>query len=168
MADWASTIAQARKQQEASRETAMPVAFHFGVSIRGPNLDMPDAAFREVSGLDAELDIEEVYEGGQNEFVHRLPKGRRQGNLRLTRGLALRQDPLVAWCQEILDGGLVREVRTATVMVKLLNADHAPVAAWAAENCWPVKWQIGAFDAMANKLAVETLELCYTALKRTM
>lgn len=146
----------------------MPVAFHFGVSIRGVNLDAPDAAFREVSGLDSEIAIEDVREGGQNEFIHRLPKGRVQGNLRLMRGLALDRDPLVLWCREILDGGLIREIRTATVMVKLLNAEHAPVAAWAAENCWPVKWQIGGFDAMENKLAVETLELCYTALKRTM
>jgi len=168
MADWAAPIAQAVSQAGASRDTAMPVAFHFGVSIAGTNIDMPDAAFSEVGGLDAQIEIEEVREGGENEFIHRLPMARRQGNLRLVRGLADWDDPLVSWCTEVLQGGLGAEITTATVIVTLLNSDHTPVAAWSVENCWPVQWKVGALDAMKNELAIETLEICYTRLKRTL
>jgi phage tail-like protein len=146
----------------------MPVAFHFAVSLAGAAVDAPDAAFREVSGLDMEHDLEELREGGQNAFVHRLPKGRKQGNLKCVRGVAVAGDPLLTWCRAVLEDDLTREIETATIVVKLLDADHAPVAAWSAGNAWPVKWQTGGFDAMKNELAVETIEFAYAILRRTL
>jgi phage tail-like protein len=145
----------------------MPVAFHFAVSLSGPGVDASDTAFREVSGLDMEYDVEEVREGGQNAFVHRLPKGRKQGNLKCIRGIAVEGDPLLDWCRAVLEGELIEEIKTATIVVKLLDPDHAPVAAWSAESCWPVKWQVDGFDAMKNELAIETVEFAYTMLRRT-
>jgi phage tail-like protein len=144
----------------------MPVAFHFSVSLEGGSVNEYDAAFREVTGLETEISTQEVREGGENAFVHRLPDGRRQGTLKLARGLAVGDDPLMSWCKEILEGNLTREIETATVVVKLLDEEHSPVAAWSAQNCWPVKWQIGGFDAMKNELAVETIELAYTTINR--
>ncbi len=144
----------------------LPVAFHFAVSLDGAEVKAPDAAFREVSGLETEIETEELREGGENTFVHRLPKGRRQGNLSLVRGLAVGDDPLVRWCTSVLESTLATEIPTATVLVKLLDADHQPIAAWSAQNCWPVKWQVGSFDAMKNEIAVETIELSYTTIKR--
>lgn len=144
----------------------LPVAFHFAVSLDGQGLTLPDAAFREVGGLEAEITTEEVREGGENTFVHRLPTGRRQPTLSLVRGLALGNDPLVQWCKSVLEGGFTTEIDTATVTVKLLDADHSPVAAWSAQNCWPVKWKIGRFDAMKNELAMETVELSCTIIRR--
>lgn len=146
----------------------MPVAFHFSVALSGAGVDASDAAFREVSGLDMEMDVEEVREGGLNSFVHRLPKGRKQANLKCVRGIAVEGDPLLAWCKAVLEGELAQEIETATIVVKLLDADHAPVAAWSAENCWPIKWQVGGFDAMKNELAIETVEFATTAVKRTL
>ena len=144
----------------------LPVAFHFSVSVDGKGVSASDAAFSQVSGLETEIETDNVYEGGENTFVHRLPKGRRQGNLSLVRGLAVGDDPLVTWCKSVLEGTLATEIATATVIVKLLDADHAPIAAWSAQNCWPVKWQIAGFDAMENKIALETIELSYTTIKR--
>ncbi|MGY6412318.1 MAG: phage tail protein [Alkalilacustris sp.] len=145
---------------------ALPVAFHFAVSLDGAQVKAPDAAFRAVSGLEAEIETEEVREGGENAFVHRLPRGRRQGNLSLVRGLAVGDDPLLNWCRAVLEGWLATEIATATVLVKLLDASHQPIAVWSAQNCWPVKWQVAGFDAMKNEVAVETIELCYTTIKR--
>jgi phage tail-like protein len=144
----------------------MPVAFHFSVSILGARVAAPDAAFREVSGLETEIETQDVREGGENTFVHRLPNGRRQSTLKLVRGIAVTGDPLMIWCKETLEGDLTSEIKTATVMINLLDANRIPVASWSAQNCWPVKWQIGGFDAMKNELAVETIELSYTTIKR--
>ncbi len=47
-----------------------------------------DAAFQEVGGLEAEIEVETVVEGGENRFVHRLPKPVKHPNLSLKRGLA--------------------------------------------------------------------------------
>lgn len=144
----------------------MPVAFHFSVSLDGRSVMESDAAFREVSGLETEIATQDVREGGENTFVHRLPNGRRPGTLKLVRGLAVGDAPLMSWCKEVLEGNLTREIETATVVVQLLDEEHSPVAVWSAQNCWPVKWQIGGFDAMKNELAVETIELAYTTINR--
>jgi phage tail-like protein len=144
----------------------MPVAFHFSVSLEGAGIFETDAAFREVSGLETEIATEEVREGGENTFVHQLPNGRRQGMLKLQRGLATGDDQLMAWCKQVLESPLNSEIKTATLLVKLLDAEQSPVAMWSVQNCWPVKWQIGGFDAMKNALAVETIELSYTTINR--
>ena len=146
----------------------MPVAFHFAVSLSGAGIDAPDAAFREVSGLDMEHEVEELREGGQNAFVHRLPKGRKQANLKCVRGVAVSGDPLLDWCKAVMEDDLAQEIETATIVVKLLDADHAPVAAWSAQNCWPVKWQVSGFDAMKNELAIETIEFACSTVRRTL
>ena len=76
----------------------LPVAFHFTVAITGSGTSVPDAAFQEVGGLEAEIEIETVVEGGENRFAHRLPKPVRHPNLTLKRGLTddvERPDPMV-------------------------------------------------------------------------
>jgi len=61
------------------------LAFNFLVELGG----LIVAGFSEVSGLDAEVQIEEYREGGQNEFVHRLPgPARYPSNLVLRHGLS--------------------------------------------------------------------------------
>ena len=46
--------------------------------------------FTEVSGLQVEVGVETVAEGGQNGFVHKLPSRMTWPNLVLRRGLTMR------------------------------------------------------------------------------
>ena len=58
-----------------------PVGFHFRVDFGiAPQGDL-DGRFQEVSGLASELGSEEVVEGGENRFSHRLPGRAKFGNL---------------------------------------------------------------------------------------
>lgn len=56
----------------------LPVAFYFSVNIE--NISFP---FKEVSGLNVEMELETVDEGGLNTYQHQLPKQIRHGNLAL-------------------------------------------------------------------------------------
>ena len=47
-------------------------AFCFKVAFAGST--EVDQAFQEVRGIGADLETEEVAEGGENRFTHRLPK----------------------------------------------------------------------------------------------
>lgn len=60
----------------------LPVAFYF--SVRLGFLELP---FKEVSGLQVELELETIPEGGVNTHQHRLPKQLKHGNLVLKRAL---------------------------------------------------------------------------------
>lgn len=143
-----------------------PVAFHFSVMFMGAMPPVPDMAFQEVSGLESGLETEQLVEGGENRFVHQLPKPHKQGNLKLKRGMTTAASGLVQWCKSTLENDLAKPIEPKDITVSLLNEMRAPVAVWSIGNAYPVKWTVGGFDAMKNELAVETIELAYTTLKR--
>ena len=144
-----------------------PVAFHFSVSISGAS-SSADGAFQEVGGLEAEMDLETVTEGGENRFVHRLPKAVKHPNLKLKRGLTPNNSDIVKWCKDALEVDLAKTIKPKDITISLLDEDASPAATWAITNAYPVKWSVGGRDAMKNELAIETIELAYNTLKRTL
>jgi phage tail-like protein len=144
---------------------APPVAFHFTVSFgtRPPGVD---GSFQEISGISPEMEIETVTEGGENRFVHQLPKGVKAGKLTLKRGVAPMDSPLITWCLSVLEGGLVRAITPKLLHVFLLGADGSPLRVWSVANAWPVRWQVEAFNSTKNELALEQVELAYAYVKR--
>ncbi len=134
-------------------------AFHFKLEFT----DAPgeDTAFQEVSGIASEMDIQEVVEGGENRFVHRLPKGVKHPLLSLKRGIADQDSKLVDWCKLVLEGDLHSRVKTQEVLVYLLDENHNPIRGWSFVNAYPVKWEIDSFNSTKNEVAIEKIELAY-------
>ena len=79
-----------------------PVGFHFRVEFILDGTVESDTRFQEVSGLSAELGTEEVVEGGENRFSHRLPTRAKYSNLTLKRGL-LTESGLIDWCRNAIE-----------------------------------------------------------------
>lgn len=141
-----------------------PVGFHFRVEFTLPGVDDGDTRFQEVSGLTSELGIEEVSEGGENRFVHRLPGRGKYSNLVLKRGLFV-DSKLIDWCKDAIENFVFDPV---TVNVTLLNDQHEPLAdTYSFVNAWPVKWAVSDFKAQENALVIETLELVYNYFTRS-
>ncbi len=102
-----------------------PSAFFFKVVFA--DNDSIDASFQDVSGIGTEMDTEELVEGGENRFVHRLPKGIKHPKLVLKRGIAEMNSPLVKWCLAILDGEFSKPIETKTIDIHLLNEKNEPL-----------------------------------------
>lgn len=145
----------------------MPVVFHFTVAVDGARDDV-DAAFAEVGGLETELQTEDLAEGGQNSFVHKLPRPVRHPNLVLKRGIAAQSSQLSGWCQDVLENDFAQSIRPRDVVVSLCDAGGDPVRSWAVGNAYPIKWSVDAFNATTNAIAIETMELAYSTLKRKL
>ena len=141
-------------------------AFSFTVQM-GSGMGGPDAAFAEVSGLDMEREVEEVREGGENRFLHRLPGKVSHGNLVLKRGIMPFKSPLHNWCANVIEGDLGTTIETADLNVALLGPKKVPLMVWSVVRAWPVKVQIAAFDAQKNDVAMETIELAYQRVTRS-
>lgn len=140
-----------------------PVGFHFRVEFTLDGMQDGDVRFQEVSGLSAELGIEEVVEGGENRFPHRLPTRAKYSNLILKRGL-LTDSRLIDWCSDAIENF---DFEPTTVNVTLLNENHEPVAeSYSFVRAWPVKWAVSDFKAQENSIVVETLELAYNYFSR--
>jgi phage tail-like protein len=114
-----------------------PAAFYFTVTF-GNGVQVPDASFSEVSGISLEMETEAVVEGGENRFVHQLPKGIKHPNLELKRHFYA-QLPLVKWCKDTLEGAFIKLIVPQTIIVKLNGADGQVLRAWAFIDAYPVK-----------------------------
>lgn len=142
-----------------------PAAFYFKVvfSLTGGLLD---TSFQDVSGISMEKDTIDVEEGGENRFVHKLPRVSKHGNLVLKRGIARINSPLVLWCKAVIEGDFSDEILTMPLMVYLMNEYKLPIRAWVFDNAYPVKWEVDSFNSTKNEVVLETIELAYNTVNR--
>lgn len=141
-----------------------PSAFYFKVVFDG---DTADSAFQEVSGISTEMKVEDVTEGGENRFVHKLPVGMSHSNLELKRGIAPLSSPLVAWCKAVLESDFTQRIEPKDINVYLMDGEGNYIREWSFENAFPVKWEVESFNSTKNEVAIEKISLSYTCSKRT-
>lgn len=142
-----------------------PSAFYFKV-VLAATLGMTDTSFQEVSGITSEIETEPYTEGGENRYVHKLPKGVSHPNLILKRGIAQATSPLVIWCRSVFEGDFIKPIVPMPVLVMLMNEDKIPIRTWSFANAFPVKWEVDSFGSEKNKVAIESIELSYTYSNR--
>lgn len=141
-----------------------PPSFCFAVVF---GLNLIDTSFQEVTGLKAEWTTEDVEEGGQNRFVHRLPSRTKFSNVVLKRGVVRVTSPIAYWLSDCFRGDFISDpVEAKTVNVLLLDPRRRPLVQWALEGAWPVAWEHSGLDSMQNNLLVETVELSYRWFER--
>lgn len=142
-----------------------PPAFYFVVTI-GDGKAIDDTAFSEVAGIGTEIETEPLVEGGENRFVHQLPKQVKHGQLELKRGIAKLDSPLAIWCQETLEGEFITTIRRKNVIVKLMGAEEKVLRTWQFNEAYPVKWSVDPFSSTKNEVAVEKISLAYSYSQR--
>jgi hypothetical protein len=127
-----------------------PPAFSFAVTI-GNGKAIDDTAFSEVSGIGTEIETEPVVEGGENRFVHQLPK---------------QIKPLAQWCKKTLEGDFMTMIELQIVIVKLTGANGQVLRVWQFNDAYPVKWSVDPFGSSKNEVAVEKISLAYSYSQR--
>ncbi len=125
-------------------------SYRFMVAIDGK----PFGAFTECTLPSVEMNVEEVKEGGLNNYVHQLPGALRSARVRLKNGIGL-PDYLLNLYRQALAGQLKRMTMTIT----LLNASLLPVLVIAIQNAYPVKWSGPDLRSDGNTVAIQTFEL---------
>lgn len=142
-----------------------PSAFYFKV-VFGLTLGMADTSFQEVSGISSEMTTEDVVEGGENRYVHKLPKTITHGNLELKRGIASMTSPLVIWCRSVMEMDFIVPIVAQPISVYLMDENQLPIRAWTFANAFPIKWQVESFNSTKNEVAIEKIVLSYTYSNR--
>ncbi|MCG6187836.1 phage tail protein [Maribellus maritimus] len=135
-----------------------PVGFHFKVEFANLKSEFE---FQSVSGLTIELATEEIAEGGENRFKHKLPVRTSFPNLILKRGLVT-DSSLIKWCREAVEDF---NITPTNITISLLNEEHEPLMVWNIVHAYPLKWVVADFNAEESKLVIETIELAYNYFK---
>lgn len=139
-------------------------SFHFSVALSGAP---GESSFQEVSGLKAEWTVEEVAEGGQNRFLHQLPKRTRYSPLVLKRGVVPGDSKLADWLTASFRSSLTsKRVQPKNIVVLLLDGRSRPVVKWWVAGAYPLRWDHSALASGESSLLIETIELSYSFFER--
>jgi len=132
--------------------------FKFKVQIDG----LQNMGFREVSGLDAANDAVD-YREGDGTTIRKLAGLQKFSNITLKRGIT-NDVRLWKWRQDIMDGKIQGARKQGQII--LLDDEGKESAEWTFTDGWPTKWTGPAFNATANEVAIDTLEITHEGLKR--
>jgi phage tail-like protein len=122
------------------------------------------AGFRECSGLDSTQEPIEYREGNSGNFltVRKLPGLVKYSNVSLKYGVT-DDEGLWNWRTEAVTG----QVRRLNVTITLCDDLGNDVKNWDLSDAWPTKWTGASFNATANEVAIETLEIAHEGITRT-
>jgi phage tail-like protein len=146
-----------------SRTDDPPFSGRFVFEVEGRTI----GAFTEVSGLSVQIEVEDLAEGGQNAYTHKLLGRMKWPNLVLKRGVT-DTDALFEWLQECSGEGLAaagNKVVGRSGKVSVLDAAGKPVRTWEFTGAKPVRWSGPKLAASARELAVEELEVCHSGFR---
>lgn len=135
------------------------VGYVFKVQIDGLEL----GAFTKVEGLAAKYEILTVREGGENGFVHQLPGRIAYDNLKVTRPVDSESGKIAVWF-----GQFQTKVRQAghykpvTASVEAIDSASETVATWNLGGVIPVRYSGPTFQAGANNVLTETIEVAHS------
>lgn len=122
--------------------------------------NVAQAFFTEVSGLQVETETYEYAEGGNNEFINRLPGRTKMSNITLKRGLTSSNE-LLKWYLQNAQGKVTRR----NVSVVMYDTTGKEVMRWNFVKAYPVRWSGPTFTADGNQNAVESLELAHAGMQ---
>jgi len=119
--------------------------------------------FMEVSGLEVSVGVEEVEEGGENNYVHKLPGRMTWPNITLKRGIT-QNDTLLEWFskssgEQFAANG--NRLTRSTAAITLLGPGAQRLRAWEFDGAFPVKWKGPDFAVSSSDMAMEELEITH-------
>lgn len=120
-------------------------------------------SFMEVNGLEVSVETEDVQEGGQNSFVHKLPGRMTWPNITLKRG-ATRSNELLKWLNESSGETFAangNKVVRKTAAITLVDRSGKRITSWDFDGAFPVKWSGPSFATSSGEAPTESLEITH-------
>jgi phage tail-like protein len=131
--------------------------FRFIVQIDG----ITRGGFRECSGLDSSQDPVEYREGNEPLRARKLPGLNKSSNISLKRGVTDDKD-LWIWRKKAIDGKVDRKNGS----IILMDDAGEEKTRWNFVDGWPTKWTGPTFNATANEVAIETMDIAHEGVER--
>jgi phage tail-like protein len=128
---------------------------YFELTIAGSSL----GDFYTCTGLGAQIEMEQLIEGGNNGFVWQLPSRITWSNITLTRPVTADTAKVANWLSKI-----IKQVDRQDGEIVALQPNRSRIASWQVLGIVPVSWQGPSFDPGSSQPAVESLEIAHQGL----
>ena len=135
----------------------LPIANRFLFELDGVELGV----FKEVTGLHVSVHVEDIQEGGQNGYVHRVPGRMAWPNLVFRRGIT-DSNALFDWFNKTSGEGFAsaqNKLTKSTGAVVALDFTGNRLRSWEFIDVFPVRWRgpdfsVGSMDPLEEELEV--------------
>ena len=135
--------------------------YRFMVEIEG----IVNTGFAEAIIPESVSDVIEYREGNEQLWTRKFPGLVKYGNLILkcevTSSLVL-----FKWRRMVEQGNMKAARKNMAIM--LIDEDGNPVARWEFSEAWPCKYKAPDMNAKGNEVAIETFEIAFENMNRTM
>jgi phage tail-like protein len=152
-------------------EPSLATTFNFRVALNRTDGQDPlgNGGFQECTGLDIEMDVQELVEGGRNDgTVRRVGRGK-YSNIVLKRGMFFPENGTVDiqlwwWMQGVLSGEV--PVVRCNGVIQVLSPDRkSTVATWTFDRGLPQKIAGPQLNAKSGEIAIEELTIAHEGLR---
>jgi phage tail-like protein len=134
--------------------------FRYMVKVDG----VEHAIFTECKLPSFQVETLEIKEGGQNNFTHQLPVRIKAGSITLKYGMS-KSDALLKWYLDVLKalskGNLAQVLHNVTITMYTVERQNMTV--FSLEQAYPKKWSGPTLKSDDRAIAIEELELAFTA-----
>jgi phage tail-like protein len=140
-----------------------------GVGAGSSSGQLGDGGFQECSGLQIDMDVHEITEGGRNDGTVRLAGRGKYTNIVLKRGMLFpvggtAVNEIWSWLQGMLSGQ--RPVVRYDGVIEVLNASSGAVTAtWVFDRGLPAKVSGPSMNAKSGEIAIEELTIAHEGLR---
>lgn len=137
----------------------VPTVSAFLIEVDGKEIGI----FREVSGLEVSFKAEDIKEGGQNGYVHKVPTRMEWTDITLKRGVT-NSNQLFEWLQKCSGEGFAsggNKVQRLTGAITALDYNGKRLRAWKLRDVMPVKWKGPDFTTGESKALEEQLVITH-------
>jgi phage tail-like protein len=127
-----------------------------------------DGGFAECSGLEVEMDVSELLEGGRNDWVVKRVGRSKYPNIVLKRGMfhpaggEVNRD-LWSWLEGVVSG--VRPVARYDGIVEVMSGGEAVAARWTFKRGLPAKIAGPQLNAKTGEVCLEELHIAHEGLR---
>lgn len=126
--------------------------------------------FREVTGLELSVSVEEFSEGGENGYVHQFPGRMRWPNIVMRRGL-IESDALFDWVSKSSGEGFAandNSLTRTTGAVTVVDSRGQRLRTWQLDSVFAVRWTGPQLDVESDTMLEETLEIAHHGFRARM
>jgi phage tail-like protein len=130
-----------------------PIASRFLFEVDGVEIGI----FKEVKGLEANVGVEEIKEGGQNSFVRKVPGRMTWPEITFRRGLT-ESDALFEWFSKSSGTGFAgnqNSLKRTKATITAITHTGARLRSWHLVDAFPIKWRGPESFSVDNKVPLE-------------
>jgi phage tail-like protein len=153
----------------ASASVGASIGVSAGIGAGSSSGQLGDGGFQECTGLQIDMDVHEISEGGRNDGTVKLAGRGKYTNIVLKRGMlypvgGTAVSEIWGWLQGILSGQ--RPVVRYDGVIEVLDAaSGAATATWVFERGLPAKVSGPALNAKSGEIAIEELAIAHEGLR---